>query len=133
MRWLLTILYGLLVIWTGLWRNIEAQAYKPNALWFCFVVGLAAIAAGFLYRMNRRLAGGIIASVVAGVALAFYLYCFIAQAEKDATFRVGLVIIASIGQLVIVLVPNAADTAVALPATRVPPLDGPVPEETPTK
>ena len=33
MNWqfVLTILYGLFMIWTGLLRGIEAQAFKPNA------------------------------------------------------------------------------------------------------
>ena len=112
-RWLLTILYGLLTIWTGLWRGIEARAYKPNALWFCLVMGVVAIAAGFLYRMNRRLAATITALVAVVFVLGFYFYCFIAQPEKDATFRVGLIIVASIGELVVILLPGAAPQSTA--------------------
>jgi len=105
-RWLFTILYGLLTIWTGLWRGIEAQAYKPNALWFCLVTGTAAIAAGFLYRMNKRRAAMITALVAVVLVLGFYFYSFIAQPEKDATYRVGLIIVASIGELVVILLPG---------------------------
>jgi peptidoglycan/LPS O-acetylase OafA/YrhL len=107
-RWLFTILYGLLTIWTGLWRGIEAQAYKPNALWFCLVTGIAAIAAGFLYRMNKRPAAMITALVVVVLVLGFYFHCFIAQPEKGATFRVGLIVVASIGELVVILLPGPA-------------------------
>ncbi len=107
-RWLFTILYGLLTIWTGLWRGIEAQAYKPDALWFCLVMGVVAIAAGFLYRMEKRLAGTITVLVSVACVLGFYFYSFIAQPEKHATFRDGLIILASIGELVVVFLPNAA-------------------------
>ncbi len=105
-KWLFTILYGLLTIWTGLWRGIEAHAYKPNALWFCLVMGVIAIAAGFLYRMNKRPLAMITALVAVVFVLSFYFYCFIAQPEKDATFRVGVAIVASIGELVVILLPG---------------------------
>ena len=51
-KWLLTILFGLFVIWTGLHRGIEAVAYKPNALWFCMATGVMGIMGGFLYRIQ---------------------------------------------------------------------------------
>ena len=105
MKWLLTILYGLLTIWTGLHRGIEAKAYKPNALWFCLVMGAVAIAAGFLYRLEKRVAAAFMATVAVAVVLSFYLTCFITEPAKDATFRVGIIILASIAQLVVVLLP----------------------------
>lgn len=52
-RWLFTVLYALHLIWTGLQANIQAQAYKPNALWFCLVLGLMALAGAFLFRLNQ--------------------------------------------------------------------------------
>ena len=106
-KWLLTILFGLFVIWTGVLRGIEAVAYKPNALWFCMVTGLMAIAGGFLYRVQRPKIGAIVALIAAGVVLAFYLYCFIKQPEKDANYRVGLVIVASIAELVVIALPSS--------------------------
>jgi len=105
-KWLFTILYGLLTIWTGLWRSIEAQAYKPNALWFCVAMGAVAIAAGFLYRMEKHLAGMVTALVSVIFVLGFYSYCFIGQPEKDATLRVGIIILASISELVVILLPK---------------------------
>ena len=105
-RWLATILYGLLTIWTGLWRGIEAQAYKPNALWFGLVMGVTAIAAGFLYRMNKHLAGTITALVATVLVLGFYFTTFISQPEKDATYRVGIIIVASVAELVVILLPK---------------------------
>ena len=104
-KWLLTILYGLFVIWTGLLRGIEAVAYKPNALWFCIAMGLLAIAAGFFYRLDKRMVAAILGAMAAGIVLAFYLYCFIVQPEKDANYRVGLVIVASIAELVVIFLP----------------------------
>ena len=70
-RYLLTIIYGLITIWTGLWRGIEAQAYKPNALWFCLVMGLVAIAGGFLYRLKKERAAMIttLVAVLRGISL----------------------------------------------------------------
>ena len=107
-RWLFTILYGLLTVWTGLWRGIEAQAYKPNALWFGLVMGAVAIAAGFLFRLGRDLPGAITALVAVAFVLGFYFHCFVSQPEKDATFRVGIIIVASIAELVVLLLPAAA-------------------------
>ena len=43
-------------------RMLEAQAYKPNALWFCLAMGLVAIAGGFLYRMQKERAAMITTS-----------------------------------------------------------------------
>ena len=40
--------------------------------------------------------------------LSFYLHCFITQPDKDATHRVGLVIIASIAELIVITLPRAA-------------------------
>lgn len=103
---MLTILFGLFVIWTGLLRNIEAQAYKPNALWFCLAMGVVAILGGFLYRIRRPRIGGALALTAATIVLAFYFYCFIKQPEKDANYRVGLVILASIAELIVVAMPK---------------------------
>ncbi|NND96746.1 MAG: hypothetical protein HKN47_05385 [Pirellulaceae bacterium] len=105
-RWLLTILYGLYVIWTGLLRTIQAGEFKPNAFWFCLVTGLIAIVAGFLYRADKNWAATIVASLAVTVVLLFYLNCFITQPDKDATYRVGLVIIASIAQLCVITLPK---------------------------
>ena len=104
-KWLLTTLFGLFVIWTGLLRSIEAQAYKPNALWFCTAMGLIAIAGGIQYRRGKRILASLISGVAASIVLAFYFYCFITQPDKDATVRVGLVIVAAIAQLVVVVMP----------------------------
>lgn len=105
MKWLLTILYGLLIIWTGLQRGIEAQAYKPNALWFCLAMGAVAITAGFLYRLEKRTAATITALAAVAIVFGFYFTCFISQPEKDATYRVGAIILASVAELVVVLLP----------------------------
>ncbi len=126
MKWLFTILYGLLAIWTGLWRSIEAQAYKPNALWFCLVMGMLAIAAGFLYRMEKRLAGMVTALVPVIFLLGFYFYCFIGQPEKDATLRVGIIILASIAELVVILLPKTPHASQPLELEK---SDGPAPNQ----
>ncbi len=102
---LLTMSYGLTVIGTGLWRSIEAQAYKPNSLWFCFVMGFGAIGAGFLYRLNKQRSALILAACVTDIVLFFYLYCFIIHPEKDATIRVGLAILLSIAELIVIFYP----------------------------
>jgi len=108
MKWLLAILYGLFVIWTGLLRGIEAQAYKPNSLWFCLAMGLLCIAAGYLFRLNRNAAATMTSLVAVAFVLSFYLYCFICKPEGDATVRVGLVIVASIGFLAMLFLPAEA-------------------------
>ena len=105
-RWLLTIGYGLLVIWTGLLRSIQANQFKPNAFWFCLVTGLIAIAAGFLYRTEKRWFGAVAALLAVAPVLSFYTYCFITDPESDATYRVGIVIVASIAQLCVIMLPR---------------------------
>jgi hypothetical protein len=107
LKWLFSILYGLLVIWTGLQRGVESAAFKPNALFFCLVTGIAAIAAGFLFRLEKRLAGWITALVTTLIVLAFYFTCFVGQPEKDATYRVAIAILASIAHLVVLFLPPA--------------------------
>ena len=109
MKWLFSILYGLLVIWTGLQRGIEAQAFKPNALFFGLVMGIAAIAAGFLFRLEKRLAAWITALVATVFVLGFYFTCFVGQPEKDATYRVAVIILASIAHLVALFLPGTRD------------------------
>ncbi len=105
-RWLLSILYGMLVIWVGMWNGILQQAFKPNSFWFCLVTGLVAIAAGFLYRREKWILATLTGLVSGGFVLAYYLFVFVSHPEKDATWRVGIVIVASIGQWVTVLLPR---------------------------
>ncbi|MEM6504913.1 MAG: hypothetical protein AAF711_05565 [Planctomycetota bacterium] len=105
-RDLLTILFGLYLVWTGLWRSIEAAEFKPNSFWFCLVLGAVAISAGFLFRLQRRLIASLMALFVVTVVLGFYTSEFITSAEKEANFRVGFVMIASLAELVVVLLPN---------------------------
>ena len=105
MRWLFSILYGLLVIWTGLLRGVEAAAFKPNALFFCLVTGLAAIVAGYLFRLGKNLAAWITGLSAAALVLAFYFMCFVGQPEKDATYRVALVLLGSIAYLTVMFLP----------------------------
>ena len=106
LKWLFAFLYGLLVIWTGLSRGIEAQAYKPNSLWFCAVMGGLAIGAAFLYRLKRHKPAKSLVLTSAVIVLAYYLTSFITQPEGDATMRVGRAIVASIAMLVIALMPS---------------------------
>ncbi len=103
----ISILFGLFVIWTGLLRGIEAQAYKPNSLWFCLAMGMLCIAAGFLFRMEKSRIAASVGTFAALVVLAFYFYCFVAQPEKDASYRVGLIIVASIGYLSAIYFPSS--------------------------
>ena len=104
MNWqfVLTILYGLFMIWTGLLRSIEAQAFKPNAFYFCMTVGVLAVIGGFLFRAEKRWPAIIVTLIATGTALAFYLSCFIGQPDKDASVRVALAIVASIGELCVI-------------------------------
>ena len=105
MKWLFAILYGLLTIWTGLLRGVEAKAYKPNALWFCMVMGITSIVAGFLYRFEKKRAAKVTALIPAITVLGFYLRSFIVEPEGNATYRVAIIIIASIAQLTAILMP----------------------------
>jgi len=101
-RFILTILYGLFMVWTGLLRSIEAQAFKPNAFYFCLVVGILSIVGGFLFRAEKYWPAIVVSTVAAGTTLAFYTNCFMVQPEKDASIRVALAIVASIGELCVI-------------------------------
>ena len=109
-RDIFTILFGFHVIWTGLWRNIQAAAYKPNALWFCLIIGLVAIVAGFLYRKGLERTASITAFCVAAIVFGFYFKEFITKAEQEANFRVGAIILSSIAQLVVVFLPQKRES-----------------------
>ena len=88
-RDIFTILFGLHVIWTGLWRNIQAAAYKPNALWFCLVLGLATIVAGFLYRKKLDRAASITAFCAAALVFGFYFREFATKPAAEARYYCG--------------------------------------------
>ncbi len=105
MKCFASIIFGLFVVWTGILRSIEVQAFKPNAFWFCLAMGLLAILGGYLFRLGRaRIATGVSASSGL-IVLVFYVNCLIVQPESDATYRVGLVIVAAIGQLALTFLP----------------------------
>lgn len=97
-------------MWTGLLRVIEAKAYTPGALWFCFVMGIVSITAGFLYRLEKKLSAAITALIPVIFVLGFYLYRFIGQPEDNATYRVGVIILASITELIVILMPDSSKT-----------------------
>jgi uncharacterized membrane protein HdeD (DUF308 family) len=101
-HFVLTIIYALFMFWTGLQRSIEAQAFKPNAFYFCLFVGVLSIIGAFLFRASRRWFGVGVTTLATGIALAFYVYCFVTQPEKDATIRVALAIVASIAEVCVV-------------------------------
>lgn len=106
MKWISTLVYGLITIWTGLLRGVEAQAYKPNALWFCMVMGLISIAAGFLFRMKKKLPAVITAAFSSVVVLGFYMTSFITEPEGNATYRVAVIIVASIAECAVIFMPE---------------------------
>lgn len=105
-RSLFTVLYALHIIWTGLWRSIEAQAFKPNAFFFCLTMALLALVGAFFFKTGRGKIGTIVAVSVSAIVLIFYLYSFVTNAEQDASFRVALIITSSIAALVILLSPQ---------------------------
>ena len=105
-RWLLTILYGLLLIWIGLWRSVLAQEFKPNAFYFCFATGLLAITAGYAFRLGKRWVGAVLGLAAVAPVLSFYTYCFITDPESDANYRVALAIVASIAQICVITLPS---------------------------
>jgi len=102
-----SIIFGLLLIWTGLLRSLEAQVFKPNAFWFCLVMGLLAIGAGYLFRTGKARVGTAVAVTSSLIVICFYMYCLITQPEKDATYRVCIAIVASVAELSLVLLPAA--------------------------
>ena len=111
-RWLLTIGYGLCVISVGLLRSIMAHEFKPNSFWFGIVAGTIAIIAGHFLKAEKPKLGMFLATLAVVPVLAFYLHCFVTQPEKDATLRVGFVIVASIAQICVITVPRHNETQI---------------------
>lgn len=105
MKCFASIIFGLFVIWTGILRSIEARAFKPNAFWFCLTMGLLAIVGGYLFRLGRPRIATVVSALAALIVLVFYVNCLIVQPEKDANYRVGLVIVAAIGHLALMFLP----------------------------
>lgn len=106
-RWLFMFLYGLHIVWTGFQKGIEEKAYKPNALWFCLVMGLAAVAASFLFRAGRTSLAKRLSAFVVLLVFGFYLYCFVKAPAEDGTLRVGLIMLSSIAAGALVFMPAA--------------------------
>ena len=108
-RWLFTVFYGLHIMWTGLWRSIEAQAFKPNAFWFCLTMALAALVGAYLFRIGKHRIATIMTAGTVLIVLTFYLYSFITNSVQDASIRVGLIITSSVAELVVILFPAVRD------------------------
>ena len=90
----------------GLLRCIEAQAFKPNAFYFCFVTGLLAIACGYMYWLGKNKLGMILGLASGGFVFGYYLFTFVSEPEVDANMRVGIAIVAALGQLIVVTLPE---------------------------
>lgn len=101
----LSLGYAMIMLWIGIQRCIDAQAFKPNAFWFCVAVGGLSIVAGYLFRLRHVTIARLVGSVASLMALSFYVYCLIVQPEKDANVRVGMAIVASAGYLSLILLP----------------------------
>jgi len=106
-RWLFTVLFGLHIVWTGLLHNIQTRAYHADALWFCLVMGIAAIAGAFLFRAGRNMAARVVTGCVVAIVFGFYLYSLISAPAEDATMRIGLIILSSIAEAVVIFLPAA--------------------------
>ena len=106
LRWLFVTLYGLLVMWTGLLRSVEAQAFKPNAFWFCTVTGLIALAAGHALKAGMNWLGRILTLTAALPVGGFYVWCFITEPEKDANLRIATAILASVAVICVATLPR---------------------------
>ncbi|MFC4991970.1 hypothetical protein [Rubritalea tangerina] len=105
-----TVCYALHLILTGLWRSIEAQAFKPNAFWFCLTLGILSLAAAFLLQLRKVKLAKVLSCFSAALALSFYLYSFVTNAPQDSSWRVALIIISSIAILVATTFPSKPNT-----------------------
>ena len=101
-----TLLFSLHLLATGLLRSIEAQGYKPNSLWFCFISALLIILGAALIQKNFRFIGKLLCGAITLLVFVFYLYSFISAPEKDANLRVGAIILTSFAQLIILFFPK---------------------------
>lgn len=100
-----SLIYAMVILWTGIQRSIDAQAFKPNAFWFCTFVSLLAIVSAYLFRFKLSTVAKILGGAGGVIALSFYAYCFIVQPEQDANLRVGVAIVASLGYVSLILLP----------------------------
>ena len=105
-RWLFTFAFALIVIWTGLYRCIEASAFKPNPFYFCLVTGLSVIATGFMLLLRKNETARLLGLLSAGFVLGYYLFTFVSSPENDANYRVALAIMAALVELIVVTLPE---------------------------
>ena len=105
-RIVLILIYSLHVIATGLLRGIEAKAYKPNSLWFCSVCSLLIIGGAVLMQRGSHLLGKSLVGAITLLILGFYFYSYVSAPGDDATYRVGAVIVSSIGALLVLFFPK---------------------------
>jgi hypothetical protein len=69
-------------------------------------MGMAALVGAFLYRIQLPKSATVVAASVTLITLTFYLYSFITNSEQDASFRVALIILTSITELLVILFPQ---------------------------
>lgn len=105
MRALLIVVYVLHLFWTGLWASIAAQALKLNALWFCLLLGTVCLIGGVMYRLEKTWLARLLVGPAAALVTGFYVYSFVNDPGVDATFRVGLIILSSIGVQLVLFFP----------------------------
>lgn len=94
---MLIVAYALHLFWTGLWASIAAQALKLNAFWFCLLLGTVCLIGGLMYRLEKIRLTSLLVAPAAALVMGFYVYSFLNDPGVDATFRVGLIILSSIG------------------------------------
>jgi len=69
-------------------------------------LGLVVIVASFLYRKRLERAASITAFCATAIVFGFYFREFVTHPEVEANFRVGLIILSSIAQLVVIFLPK---------------------------
>ncbi len=102
---MLIVAYALHLFWTGLWASIAAQELKLNAFWFCLLLGTVCVIGGVMYRLEKTRLARLLVTPAAALVMGFYVYSFVNDPNVDATFRVGLIILSSIGVQLVLFFP----------------------------
>ncbi|MBA7577751.1 hypothetical protein ES708_19606 [subsurface metagenome] len=105
MKGVITIIYGLLVMGIGIWRNIQT-GHSPEALWFGLVMGTIAIIGGILLVLKKRIPAYIVTFVAIGFVGGWFLYRILTHSSDGVTsLRVWIILVATVTETIILLNP----------------------------
>jgi hypothetical protein len=103
MKGVITIIYGILVMGIGIWRNV-LTGDSPKALWFGLVMGTIAVIGGVLLVLKKRIPAYIVTFVAIGFVGGYFLYrIFTHPSDGVTSVRIWIVLAATVVETIILL------------------------------